>query len=314
MALVAGVGGKPGKSLGRGSESRKQRASGGEKLKAASVSIGVNVLLIALKFGVAVLTNSIGVIAELIHSAFDLVASVFAYLGIRKAAEPADRTHLYGHERFENLSSLIQTGLLVLTSLFIIYEAWERLVNPVQLGMTGLGAGVLGVAIVIDYFVAKYLHKTSEEHASSALEADAYHFSTDLLTSVMVFIGLILFSFGFHSADAVAALIVAAVMLFISFKIGKRAIFVLLDISPSGEVMGRIAASVSKTPGILGYHSLRARHSGNKYLVDVSIHLDPHVSVEEAHRVAQRLEKRLKKEVPLVKEVVVHVEPSSEHD
>ncbi|VVB66841.1 Ferrous-iron efflux pump FieF [Candidatus Norongarragalina meridionalis] len=285
-----------------------------EKLRAASVSIIANVFLIAIKLAVALMTNSIGVIAEVLHSLFDLVASVFAYLGIQKAEQPPDRTHLYGHERFENMSALVQTLLLVITSVLIIFEAWDRIQHPVALGMTELGIAVIALSIVIDYLVAKFLHKASDKHGSSALQADAYHFSTDLLTSVAVVIGLIGVRMGFTIADSLAAVLVALAMLFISFKIGTESVSVLLDASPPEELMGRIAMDVSKTRGVRGYHSLRARRSGSKYFIDVSVHLDSSYSLKKAHAIAQALERKLKRDFPEVADVVVHEEPTDEHD
>jgi len=285
-----------------------------QKLNAASKSIGANVFLISLKTFAAVITGSIGIIAELIHSSLDFLASILAYLGIKKASEPADKYHHYGHERFETFSALIQTILILVTSAVIIYEAAGRIFHPLEVSMGVIGIIVILITIVVDLLVARYLHRQSKKYGSAALEADAYHFSTDLMTSIAVAIGLIFATLGFPIADALAAMIVSVIMIYIAIKIGKSSTSVLLDESPPEETMNKISEIINMTPEVLGYHSLRARHSGKKYLVDVSVHLRTSISLSEAHRISQKIEERVKKEIPEIREIVVHTEPEEEHE
>lgn len=161
---------------------------GSKKLRAASFSIIVNAFLISMKAVVALITGSLAILAELAHSFFDIIASIFAYVGIKKAIEPADGSHLYGHEKFENLSSFAQTILIVVTSVLIVYEAINRIIVPKKLEATEIGLVVMLVIIGIDYFLSRYLHKSSKQYGSSALEADAYHFTTDLWGALAVII------------------------------------------------------------------------------------------------------------------------------
>jgi len=286
-----------------------------EKLGAALFSIGANVFLIALKLTVAAYTGSLGILAEAAHSFFDLLASILAYVGIKKAEEPPDETHHYGHEKFENVSSLLQTALIAITSLVIIYEAYNKLTSGIHAINEGaIGMAAMLIAIAIDYAVSRKLHATADQHGSPALEADAYHFTTDILSTLAVIAGLAFAAFGYPIADVVAAVVVALVMLQLSYKLGMKAILVIMDRSPDLETMERVARIITSHPKVKGYHSLRGRMAGNMALIDVAIHLPSHMKLDDAHAIAEELEERIKAEVPFVKEVVVHVEPTSAHD
>jgi len=284
-------------------------SEGSKKLRAASFSIFVNVFLIALKGVVTVLTGSLAILAELAHSVFDMLASLFAYAGIKKAEEPADKTHLYGHEKYENLSSFAQTILIVVTSVLIIYEALSRIAAPRKIEATELGLVVMVVTIGIDYFLSRYLHRTSKKYGSAALEADAYHFTTDLWGALAVIIGLGFVLLGFPVFDAIAAITVALLMLWISYGLGKKSINVLTDRSPSDEVLERIEKIVASTPGVKSFHNLRARQAGAKIFIDLDMHVSPQITVRRAHAVSHNVKKRLMKEMPNIKNVNIHIEP-----
>jgi cation diffusion facilitator family transporter len=286
-----------------------------EKLGAASKSVYLNSALMAAKLVTGIITGSLGILAEFLHSFFDLLASVLAYLGIKKASQPADHDHLYGHERFENISSLLQSGLITLTSLFILYEAYRRLTGGGHaVKESFLGIMVMGGALVADILISRYLHKKSKDTHSPALEADAYHFSTDIWSTVAVIAGLAAASMGYPMFDIVAAVIVAIVMLHLSLKLGFKAVMVVLDRMPDKTILKEIEMVIAHHPGVKGYHSLRAREAGSAILVDVSIHLGGSLHLKQAHLAAERLEKRIKRKVPKVKEVVIHIEPVSSHD
>lgn len=154
--------------------------AGEGKLQAAIMSLGANIFLIAIKLAAALETGSLGIIAEMLHSVFDLVASIFAYGGIRKSMKPADEDHHYGHDKYENLSALAQSALIFLTGIFIIIEAVGRLQNPITITSSWIGIVVILITIAIDFLVSKRLHEASRQFRSAALNADAYHFSTDL--------------------------------------------------------------------------------------------------------------------------------------
>jgi cation diffusion facilitator family transporter len=286
-----------------------------EKLVAASKSVYLNAALISIKLAAGIITGSLGIIAEFVHSSFDLVASLLAYVGIKKASQPADAHHQYGHERFENISSLLQSALITITSLFIIYEAYGRFIGGTHVVKESLlGLAVMTGALISDVLIARYLHRKSKTTNSPALEADAYHFSTDVYSTVAVIIGLAGAYLGFHFLDVIAAAFVALIMLYISGKLGIRSVMVMIDHMPEQGTVDQIGSIISKYPGIKNYHSLRAREAGSSILVDVSIHLEKSISLTKAHLLSESLEKRIRKKIPNIKEVVIHIEPESAHD
>lgn len=282
-----------------------------KKLRAASFSIGVNVFFILLKLIVAIITGSLAIFAELAHSSFDLIASVFAYVGIKKAEEPVDSTHHYGHEKFENISSLAQTVLIVITSLVIIYEAVGRLISPTDIKATEIGLIVMIVTIGVDYRVSKYLHKAGHEHGSAALEADAYHFTTDLWGAIAVIVGLGFVLAGFPMFDSIAAIAVSIMMLSIAYMLGKKAINALTDVGPSDDVMERVCSIITSTPGVEHFHNLKARHTGRKMLLEMHLQVSSTITVQEGHDISHEVQKKLMQEFPDIKEITIHIEPNS---
>jgi cation diffusion facilitator family transporter len=280
-----------------------------DKLKAASYSIYVNVALSAAKLGVGLLTGSIALIAEFLNSFFDLLASVFAYLGIYKASQPADSSHPYGHEKFENLSALLQVVLIVLTAAGIAWTAIMRLVQPQRIESSELGIAVMACALAVDYFFGNYLLRVSRRERSAALETDAYHFTSDLWSGAAVIAGLACASVGFPQGDSIAALIVAGMMAKVSYELGGKSLGVLLDSGADGGQIKAIAAILAKEPQVKGYHKLRTRHMGSMLVVDMHILVDDRLALSKAHAIANRIEARIARRVPGVKDVTIHVEP-----
>jgi cation diffusion facilitator family transporter len=185
----------------------------------------------------------------------------------------------------------------------------SRIVSPRKIEATELGLLVMVVTIAIDYFVSRYLHRASRDFGSSALEADAYHFTTDLWGAITVIVGLGFVIAGFPVFDSVAAIIVALLMLWISYRLGKKALNALMDISPSQETMGRIGNIIGSTKGVRHFHKLKARQVGNRLLIDVHIQLPSRITIRKGHYIAHRVKRRLVKELPDIKEVTVHIEP-----
>ncbi len=285
------------------------------KLKAASVSILANSSLIVVKLAVALFTGSIAILAEALHSLFDLLASVFAYAGIRQASKPADEEHHYGHEKFENLSSLVQTLLIVLTAFFVIYESITRILDPHHtVQNVPVAAGIMLLTLVVDIGVARYLHRISGETGSAALEADAYHFSTDLWSAVAVLIGLGFVMLGFPVFDSVAAIIVAILMLFVSYTLGRKSLLVMLDISPPPDVVADMRAAIHETRDVENFHQLRVRQSGSKLFADVHLRVKGGLSVREGHALSHEVKRNLMARHPRLKDVTIHIEPANADD
>ena len=279
------------------------------KLNAASVSIAANLALMAVKVAAALMSGSLAVLAEVFHSGLDLLASAFAYLGIHQAAKPYDEEHPYGHERFENLSSLVQTQLIAITSVLIMYKAVGRLRHPRPLDATGLAFAIMGLTAVVDFLVAKYLHAVSDETESAALEADAYHFTTDLWCAAAVLAGLGAAAMGFPVFDSVAAIFVALIMLWLSGHLALKSINVMTDRGPSKEIVDSVGAIIGATAGVTEFHKLRIRQAGNRLLADLNIHVDPEITVLEGHAIAHRAKSAIREKYPQFKDINIHVEP-----
>jgi cation diffusion facilitator family transporter len=285
-----------------------------EKRLAALASVGSAVVLVLLKVFLAVLTRSLGVLSEALHSILDLVAAVITYLSIRVADKPADADHLYGHGKIESFSAFVETGLLLLTALYIIGEAVQRLVfSAVHIYPSIQAIAILALGMGIDVFRSRALRRISRKYPSEALEADALHFSTDVWSTFVVILGItaawmgMRFSIGWLSRlDAVAALGVAGVIIWIGSRLGKRTVDALLDVAPAG-LRERITSAVDDTEGVLQAERVRVRRAGQRYFVDVTISVPRTATLEQAHSASEAVEKRIEEIVPA--DVVVHVEP-----
>ncbi|MHC1703634.1 MAG: cation diffusion facilitator family transporter [Tenuifilaceae bacterium] len=279
-----------------------------EKSRVAFYSVLAAINLTSLKIVVGVWTNSLGILSEALHSGLDLVAAVITLFAVRVADRPADKTHNYGHGKVENLSALVETLLLLVTCIWIIYEAVHRLIS----GKTELDVNIWSFLVVIisigvDYSRSKALSRVAKKYNSQALEADALHFSTDIWSSGVVLLGLICAAFGFLFADSIAALFVALIVIFVSFKLGKKAIDALLDKSPE-ETVAKIDEILQSVKHITRFHDLKVRTSGALTLVEVNVHVTPGITIEVAHQISHDVEHEIKQFVERC-EVHIHIEP-----
>ena len=285
-----------------------------EKRLAALASVGSAIVLVSLKVFLAVLTGSLGILSEALHSILDLAAAVITYLSVRVADKPADAQHLYGHGKVENFSAFVETGLLLLTALYIVWEAIHRLLfHGVHIRPSLMAIGILALGMGVDYFRARALNRVARKYPSEALEADALHFSTDVWSTFVVILGItgawIGMRFGIAwlgTLDAVAALGVAGVIVWIGTRLGRRTVDALLDVAPSG-LRERISTEVDETEGVLRTERVRVRRAGQRYFVDVTISVPRTASLEQAHAASEAVERRIGRIVPA--DVVVHVEP-----
>ncbi len=279
------------------------------KLGAAGLSIAVNVSMLVLKVIVAMVSGSIGILAEAIHSGFDLLASGLAYWGIKKAMEPSDRTHHYGHYKFENLSSLIQSIFIAMTALLIIYEAANRLLKGAVQIESGYGIGLMVLTVGVAHFTSRYLHEISVEESSSALEADAYHFTTDVWSALSVMAGLVLVRFGIPAGDPLAAIAVALMMLQTSAHLSRKAVLVLLDTTPGDHVIDAVSAIIKADERVVSFHKFKARQSGTKIFIDVHIRLGRDIHLKKAHAIAHDIKRKILASNKAIEDVDIHLEP-----
>lgn len=286
------------------------------KTSAALISVVVNVVLIGGKLLVGLMTGSLAILADALHSFLDLSASLFALAGIRAAEKPADEHHAWGHGKAENISSLVQMFLLGATCIAIAIESVRRLLVPSSVRVAWYSFAVVLGAVVIDIVVSRYLAQVSQAHGgSAALEADALHFTSDLWASLAVLLGIsIVAGFGWQAADPIAGMAVAVIIGATAIQQGRRTAQVLLDAMPDARTLRAIERILKSDPSIHGYHALRARQAGKHVLLDVSVHVDGALSLSQAHEVGHAVSERIKRELPAVSDAVVHVEPAeAEH-
>jgi cation diffusion facilitator family transporter len=285
-----------------------------EKKLAALGSVGSAVVLVSLKLFLVVATGSLGILSEMLHSILDLIAAVITYLSVRVADKPADAEHLYGHGKVESFSAFVETGLLLVTAAYIIWEAIDRLVHQsVHIRPSITAIVVLAVAMGIDLARSRTLNRVAQKYPSEALEADALHFSTDVWSTFVVILGIsgawigMKFNIPWLAyADAIAALGVASVILWIGGRLGKKTLDGLLDVAPSG-LRERIEDAVGKMEGVLSTNRVRVRRSGQRHFVDITISVPRTASLEQAHATSDAVERRIEQIVP--SDVVVHMEP-----
>jgi cation diffusion facilitator family transporter len=290
-----------------------------EKRSVALTSVLAAVGLTVLKIIVGVTTGSLGILAEAAHSGLDLVAALMTFFAVRISGRPADQTHHYGHGKVENLSALFETMLLLVTCVWIVYEAVHRLAfHQIPLDVNVWSFLVMGISIVVDISRSRALYRVAHKFRSQALEADALHFSTDIWSSVVVIVGLICVMMGkrmpslsfLHHADAVAAIGVALIVFYVSGQLVMRTIQALLDVAPIG-LERKIKMAVEALPGVNNCHDLRMRYSGSQLFVDIHVLIDGNQTLKNAHTLTEEIEQTIQKLVPKA-DVVVHPEPNPE--
>ncbi|NLK26658.1 MAG: cation transporter [Euryarchaeota archaeon] len=280
------------------------------KVKAARVSIVSNTTLVLLKFTVGIFMASVSVISEAVHSMMDLLAALIANYSVRKAVEPADEKHPYGHGKFENVSGVIEAMLIVIAAIIIIYEATNRLIKGGVVEYLGYGIAVMGFSAVVNFFVSRYLYKVAIEEESLALEADALHLRTDVWTSVGITLGLVIIHFtGINALDPIIAMGVAILIIRAAWDMTKRSGTDLLDacLSPEEERIIRKALE-SHSDQFLGYHSMRTRKAGSEKYVDLHLVIRYDTTIEEGHRIATEVEQEIEAALPRT-DVTIHMEP-----
>jgi cation diffusion facilitator family transporter len=283
------------------------------KSGAAGLSIASNALLIGIKLAAGAITGSIAILTEAVHSLIDLVASVVAFVSVRKADEPADADHPYGHEKVENLAATIEGMLILVGAGIIVFEATRRLVDGAEVESLGVGIAVMGFSVVANLAVTTVLYRQAKAHESAALEGDAAHLRTDALTSAGVLVGLALVEItGVVAFDSITALVVAAAIVWAGIRIIRRSSAVLVDeVLPDAE-MDRIeeAIATARTAEVAGYHKLRARRAGNRRHIDLHVQYRSGTSLERAHELAHAMRASIEAEIPH-SEVLIHAEPET---
>jgi cation diffusion facilitator family transporter len=284
-----------------------------EKRRVAISSVIAAVFLTSMKLVVGVWTGSLGILSEAAHSGLDLLAALITFFAVSVSDRPADRDHQFGHGKVENISALAETLLLLITCAWILWEAGNRLIyghGPIDVNAWSFI--VIGISIVIDLGRSRVLFRIARKYHSQALEADALHFSTDIYSSLVVIAGLIFVQAGFPAGDSIAAACVAIIVIWISVRLGKSTIDVLLDRTPAG-IHDTVHEAVSGVDGVSSIRSTRVRQSGAHMFVNLVIGLKRTLSFDKVHAIMDEVERAVHDAVPR-SDVIVHAEPVLDHD
>jgi cation diffusion facilitator family transporter len=278
---------------------------------AAALSIVSNSTLILLKVVAGTITGSVAILTEAIHSTIDLIASLVAYFSVRKAGEPADAEHRYGHEKVENLAAAIEGMLILVGSGVIAFEAVRRLAEGSEVDHLGVGIGVIAFSMVANVLVSAYIARRARATESAALEGDAAHLRTDALTSGGVLVGLVLVQLTDATwLDPVVALAVAAAIVVSGVRILTRSTRVLVDEALPGAEMEAIREEVMAfgAHGVAGFHKLRTRRAGARRYVDLHVQFRAGTTLEDAHATAHALQDAIRARLRNA-DVLIHLEP-----
>jgi len=289
---------------------RRSRMNLTRKSKAAGFSILSNTCLILLKLVAGIVTGSVSLIAEAIHSVMDLAAAMVAFVSVRVSDKPPDSKHPFGHGKAENISGVIEGLLIFIAAGLIINEAVHKIIEGVHLEMLEIGIAIMAVSIVVNVGVSRYLKKVSRDTDSLALEADATHLSTDVMTMAGVLIGLVIVRLtGLYILDPIIAIIVAILIIKAAFDITRKSFGGLMDMRlPESEQEAIRACILEHSDIFVGYHRMRTRKAGSQRQIDLHLIVPRTESVEDAHNICEHLEKDIEEILNRV-EVNIHIEP-----
>jgi cation diffusion facilitator family transporter len=281
------------------------------KSGAARLSVVSNSALIVLKIVAGAITGSIAILTEAVHSSVDLLASIVAYLSVRKADEPADADHMYGHAKIENLAAAIEGMLILIGAGVITYAAVRRLVIGAEIDSLGFGIAAVAVSTVVNLGVSSYLSRQAAAHDSPALEGDAAHLRADALTSFAVLAGLITVEVtGVEELDAVVALVVAVAIVYAGIRILTRSSRVLVDEALPADELDVVRETIVGYSGaeLIGFHKLRGRRAGSARYIDLHLQFAPGTTLERAHAIAHELQDAIRTRIRGA-DLLVHLEP-----
>jgi len=278
-----------------------------EKVKTARLSIISNCCLIAMKVAAGLISGSVSILSEAIHSGMDLLAAVIAFFSVRLSDTPPDKEHPYGHGKYENVSGVIEAFLIFIAAGWIIYEAVYRIIAPSPVEKVAIGAAVMAVSAVVNILVSRKLYKVAKKTDSIALEADALHLKTDVYTSLGVAVGLLLLWItGWHLLDPLVAIAVALLILWESYKLMKNAFSPLVDTSLSTEENQIIREEISRRG--FSFHKLRTRKSGSFRFAELHLEMPENMELKDVHRICDEIENAIVTRIRNI-DISIHVEP-----
>ncbi len=288
------------------------------KARVEALAIGSNSVLVIGKFLTGVLTGSVGIIAEAIHSSIDLVSSLIAFTSVRISGRPADKDHRYGHGKAENIAGTIEAALIFVAAIMILEQAYKRIISGGEVENAFLGVAVMTVATFVNFIVSKILLKNGKKLESVALEADGMHLLTDVYTSLGVLVGMLaIWITGINIIDPIIAICVGLIIIKAAYEIGSKALLPLMDKSLSRKEEETIKQAIEQSDfngaGLVSFHELRTRRSGSDRFVDLHVVVKHDLNITEVHQICDQVEEGLIQCLPSMN-VIVHAEPCQPED
>lgn len=281
-----------------------------KKIRAARISVIVASGLAVMKLTTGLVTGSMAVLASAVDSLLDILMSSVNFVAIRKAEEPADECHPFGHGKYETVATLIQAFIITISGSWIIFESTRRLIQGSQLQKLEGGVGVLLISLFVSIGISRYLKKIAKETDSSALEADSLHFSMDVYTNLALAVGLIIVRFtGIPWLDPALSIAVGFYILFEAMHLVRHGMRDVLDAELPAGVRDSVTQLIEEhREHLIDYRNLRTRRAGSQKFIDLEMIVCRHLSVEEAHDIADLLEEKVKKSINGA-DITIHIEP-----
>lgn len=281
-----------------------------KKTKIALLSVASNLSLVIMKIIAGILSGSVSIISEAMHSGMDLVASLIAFIAVKTSSKPADKEHPYGHGKLENISGLAEGVLIFVAAGLIMSEAVKKMMHPVELEQAYVAIAVMVISGIVNFFVSRTLHKVAIEEDSQALEADSLHLKTDVYTSLGVGIGVLLVKLtGISLLDPIVAILVALLIIKEAWHLSKGAFNFLIDVKLSDEEEAAVIKVIEKNRAhFIDYHKLKTRKAGSMKHIDFHITVPAELPVGEAHEIIGHIKKDMCDSLQNTR-VSIHIDP-----
>jgi cation diffusion facilitator family transporter len=281
-----------------------------QKIRAARISLATAAGLTVLKLAAAAATGSLAVLSSAIDSVLDILMSGANYIAIRKAEQPPDPKHPFGHGKFETVATIFQSLVIALSGCWVLFEAIRRLALGAELAHLGGGMAVLLISSAVSWRIGRFLINTARKTDSSALKADSLHFSMDVYTNLALVAGLaVIYLTGIAWLDPLLSILVGCYILFEAARLVRHGMGDILDEQLPASIREEITFVLEgHRSSLLDYHRLRTRRAGSQKIIDFHLTVCRHLTVEESHRITDHLEKRIREKVP-GSDVTIHVEP-----
>ena len=278
---------------------------------ATRASVAVAFILLVIKIYAWLATGSMGVLAALVDSLLDLGASLINMFAVRYALVPADEDHRFGHGKAEALAGLGQAAFIVSSALFLIIYTLERIVHPELLESFDVGVSVIGISMIITFFLVAFQRHVVKATGSIAVKADSVHYASDLITNAGILVGLGLYYFGWLYSDPIIGLLIGIYILKCALDIGYESVQLLLDRELPKEEQDLIHQLATKHPSVIEVHDVRTRQSGQTKFIQLHLVLDGNLTLRDAHSLSDEVDKNIREEFQYA-DILIHQDPDTE--